>query len=140
MKKIFVLVAQLLFSGITFSQTLEKGNFIGLHVTEIVLQPDVTYNQFKEFLLNKIFPKYEEAFKGDVELYLIEGIRGENEKGDGMIMLMKSSDVRDKWFNENGQLRETLRDEFNEVLADVMKEQQKYIKASSRTYTDWIVQ
>ena len=57
-----------------------------------------------------------------------------------MIMLMKSSDVRDKWFNENGQLRETLRDEFNEVLADVMKEQQKYIKASSRTYTDWIVQ
>jgi len=141
MKKNFVLVALLLFSGITFSQTLEKGNLIGLHVSEIVLQPDVSYNQYKEFLLNTLFPKLEEAYKGDVKFYLIEGIKGENKNNYGWIFLFKSAEVRDKWITEEGGIREELQEEFMEVIADVMKEQEKYIlNGVESSYTDWVVQ
>ena len=137
MKKIFVLVALLLFSGFTFSQTLEKGNVLGIHVFEVILQPDVTYNQFKEFLLNKSFPKYEEAFKGDVKLYLIEGIKGENKDKFGWIFLFKSTEALNKWVGEKGGINS---DEFMETVSEVMEEQNKYVKVFEHPFTDWVVQ
>ena len=140
MKKIIVLIGLLLFSGITFSQTFEKGQVLGIHVNEIVLQPDVTYNQYKEFMMNKAFPKFEEAYKGDVKLYLIEGIKGENKDKIGWIFLFKSSEAFKKWITEEGGINEALSDEFWKTVSDVMDEQNKYVKANNRTFTDWVVQ
>ena len=137
MKKIFVLVALLLFSGFTFSQTLEKGIVLGLHTSEIVLQPDVSYNQYKEFLLNKLFPKFEEAYKGDVKFYLIEGIKGENNNNFGWIFFFKSTETLNKWMGEKGEINS---DEFWETVSDVMEEQNKYVKVFETSFTDWVVQ
>jgi hypothetical protein len=141
MKKIFVLIALLLFSGFTFSQTLEKGNLIGLHESKITLHPDVSYNQYKEFLLNTLFPKIEEAYKGDAKLYLIEGIRGEHLNHYGWLFVFKSVEARDKWLDDNGNLKNTISDEFWETLGDAMDEQNKYIISGIESdFTDWIVQ
>lgn len=141
MKKIFVLIALVLFSGFTFSQTLEKGNLIGLHESKIKLHPDVSYNQYKEFLLNTLFPKIEEAYKGDAELFLIEGIRGENLNNYGWLFVFKSIEARDKWLDENGNLKDTVSDEFWEVIKEEMDEQNKYIISGiDSDFTDWIVQ
>lgn len=141
MKKLSLLIVLLIFSWITFSQTLEKGNLIGSHESKIKLHPDISYSQYKEFLLNKLFPKIEEAYKGDAELYLIEGIRGENLNNYGWIFVFKSVEARDKWLDEKGNLKETVRDEFWEVLGDLMNEQNKYIITGIESdFTDWIVQ
>ena len=141
MKKIFVLIALLLFSGFTFGQSLEKGNLIGLHESKIKLHPDVSYNQYQEFLSNKLFPKIEEAYKGDAKIYLIEGIRGEHLNNFGWLFVFKSVEVRDKWLDETGNLRETISGEFWETLDDVLNEQNKYIITGIESdFTDWIVQ
>lgn len=141
MKKLSLLIVLLLISGITFSQTLEKGTLIGLHESKIKLHPDVSYNQYKEFLLNKLFPKIEEAYKGDAEIYLIEGIRGDNLNNFGWLFVFKSVELRDKWLDESGNLRETVSGEFWEALGDVMNEQNKYIITGIVSdYTDWIIQ
>ena len=141
MKKIFLLIALVLFSGFTFSQTLKPGNLIGLHESKIKLHPDISYNQYKEFLLNTLTPKIEEAYKGDVKLYLIEGIRGENLHNFGWIFIYESVETRDKWIDEEGNIKASLRDEFWEVLKDVMEEQNKYIISGIESdFTDWVVQ
>lgn len=141
MKKIFVLIALFLFSGSIFSQTLEKGNLIGLHESKIKLNPDVSYNQYKDFLLNKLFPKIEEAYKGDAKIYLIEGIRGENQDNYGWIFVFKSVEARDKWLDENGSLKEAVSEEFWKTIEDEMNEQKKYIISGIESdFTDWVVQ
>ena len=141
MKKLSLLIVLLLFSCITFGQTFEKGNLIGLHVSKIKLNPDVSYNEYKEFLLNKLFPKIEEAYKGDAELFLIEGIKGENLNNYGWVFVFKSVEARDKWIDENGGIRESLSEEFWGVLGDLMEEQNKYIITGIESdFTDWVVQ
>lgn len=140
MKKLSLLIVLILFSGITFSQTLEKGNVLGIHTSEVILQPDVTYNQYKEFLLNQLFPKFEEAYMGDVKLYLIEGIKGENVNNYGWVFLFKSPEALKKWVSEEGGINESLSDEFWETVSDVMNEQNKYVKVFETSFTDWIIQ
>jgi hypothetical protein len=140
MKKLLVLTALVLFSGISFSQTLQKGNLVGLHVQKLILHPDVTYNQWKDFFTNKWLPVVEKAYKGDVEMYLVEGKRGEEENQIGVIFLFKSSEVRNKWFDEEDQIKESLREDFRGNFNELIEERAKLVKSFSSKYTDWIVQ
>jgi len=140
MKKLLVLIAFILFSGITFSQTLQKGNLVGVHVLNVTLQPDVTIDQFKDVMINKVIPTREKAFNNDVEIYLLEGIRGEANNQIGMIFLFKSEEVRDKWYIAEGQIRESLREDFQAAMKEAVEERGKYAKWISSKYTDWIVQ
>ena len=54
MKKIIVVAALILFTGITFGQKLKKGNVIGTHVVTIELNPGVTMDQFLDFQLKTL--------------------------------------------------------------------------------------
>ena len=87
-----------------------------MHESQIILRPDISYNQYNQFLPDKLFPKIEAAYKGDVELYLIEGIIGENSDNWGWIFLLKSAEARDKWIDEEGGIKEALREEFFKVI------------------------
>ena len=140
MKKILVLVALLLFSGITFSQTLQKGNLVGTHVLNITLQPDLTIDQFKDVMINKLIPGREKAFNNDVKIYLLEGVRGEENNQLGLIFIFKSEEVRNKWYAGEGQIRESLREDFEAAIKEVREERAKYAKSVSSIYTDWVVQ
>jgi len=98
MKKLILTAAFIIVAGATFGQTFQKGNLIGHHVGIIILDPDVTYNQYKDFYLNKYIPAFNKQFQGDIKLYHAEGDRGDDENCVSDFIVFKSVEVRDKYF------------------------------------------
>ena len=137
MKKLLVLTALILFSGISNSQTLEKGNLIGFHVLTINLNPNVTMDQFQDVFFNKLIPDFEKHFPG-LKNYSAKGIRGENVNGYAWIVLFESEEIRNKYFNEDGSFTE-LGNSANEKLQPAFEELNT-MGTFTRSYTDWIVQ
>ena len=138
MKKLILITAALLLvAGTTFGQTLQKGNLIGTHVTTVDLKPDVTMEQWQEFYISKVIPEIEKHYTG-WKFYLTKGIRGENENSIGSIVVIKSEEHRDKYYNEDGSLNE-LGIAIQEKLKPVIEELEK-LGTYTFTYTDWIIQ
>lgn len=88
----------------------------------------------------KVIPAIENAYNGDVELYLIEGIRGDKEDGIGLIYIFKSSEVRNEWLDDEGNIKKSQRKEFSAKFDELREERDKLIKFQPPVYTDWIVQ
>ena len=140
MKKVILLLCLFFGIGLTqlSAQSLQKGNLVGFHIVNLKLNPDVTYNQWKELVLNWN-QKYEELMKGDVKVFLVEGIRGENKNEIGIIYVFKSASARDKYHNHDGTLNE-LGTQIHNKLESLNKEFEKIQKSYWTKYTDWIVQ
>lgn len=133
-----MLVSVLFLALAITGQTLQKGNLIGMHVSKLVLQPDVTYNQWKDFMLNKYMPKGSELDQ-DVKVFLLEGKRGENENGVALLYVFKTEAARDKYFNKDGSQTDQGK-QYNEKMKPLNEERTKLEKSFTTTYTDWIVQ
>jgi len=140
MKKLIFLTVFIIMAGAIFGQTLQKGNLLGVHVVDLKLKPDVTYNQWKDFMLNKFIPKFKEVTQGEIELYLIEGSRGENENGIGIIYFFKSVAARDKYFNTDGSISDYGQQAFDKLNTINQEATEKFEKSFITKYTDWIVQ
>jgi len=139
MKKLLVLTALILFSGIVFSQTLEKGNLIGVHVGKVILDPDVTLNQWKDFYLNKYSPAVGKGFQGDLKLFLGLADRGDDENMISIFWVFKSIEARDKYFTQEGEATELLISEW-EKLQPIREEANKLGTWNRKHYTDWVIQ
>lgn len=140
MKKLLVATAIFLFAGLAFGQTLEKGNVIGLHVVQLNLDPDVTYNQYISG--QEVFTSlFNEEFQGDIEVYMIKSDRGDDENSVGMIWFIKSKDVRAKYFDEEGAFTELFSTKFEKVNK-AFAEKVTTLGTSDWTrirYNDWII-
>ncbi len=79
MRKLFIFFALLLFAGTAFGQTLHKGGMIAVHETTLTLQPDVTMDQYLDFLTNKWYPEINKLLKG-ATIFGLAGDCGENER------------------------------------------------------------
>jgi hypothetical protein len=137
MKKLVIIGILVLLSGITFGQTLQKGNLIGMHVMTINLDPDVTMNQFLDFYSSKVIPQIETNFPG-WKAYLVKGIRGENENKFGVIFVVDSEGDRNRLFNEDGSNNE-LGKTIMQKIQPIMDESNQ-LGAWTSEYTDWLVQ
>jgi hypothetical protein len=137
MKKLFLLVAIVLMTGIAFGQTLQKGNLIGTHVLTVTLKPGVTIEKYMDFYKTKLIPEWEKN-DPNMKVYLIKGIRGENKDSFGVIVIFKSSKDRDKYYNADGSDSEFGKST-NAKLKPVMDELTK-LGTDTTKYTDWIVQ
>jgi hypothetical protein len=136
MKKLLVITALLLFAGIAFGQTLQKGSLIGVHVVKVELKQGVTMDQYIDFLNEKMKPAWEKADEGR-EVFPMKAIRGENKNEFGMIVIYKDEAARNKHYNEDGSSSEHGK-KVDEELAPVMAELEKLATWTS-TYTDWVV-
>ena len=137
MKKLIVVTALILFTGVTFGQTLQKGNLVGMHILTINLDPDVTMNQFLDFFSSKVIPEIEESFPG-WKAYLVKGIRGENANSFGLIYVIESEEDRNKYYNEDGSQNE-LGNSIVEKVQPILTELNQLGTWTSK-YTDWLVQ
>jgi hypothetical protein len=137
MKKLIFLTGLFLFTGITFGQGLQKGNLIGTHVVTVSLMPGVTMEKFMDFYKTKVIPEIEKNTPNMKE-YLLKGIRGENKDSFGAIVVFKSSQERDKYYNADGSDTE-LGKSVNAKVKPVMDELGKLGTITSK-YTDWIIQ
>jgi hypothetical protein len=142
MKKLLIVTALVLFAGIAFGQTLEKGNILALHVITVNLDPDVSYNQWKNIGLTKLIPELNKQFQGDVKFYFAEVDRGDDENGLSLIYIFKSLEARAKYFTEEGASTEL----FNSRYEKAMQAFPDEISALGTTsfsyghYNDWVIQ
>jgi len=120
------------------AQTLKKDVVISVNTYSIVLNPDVTMNQFLDFYLNKYIPEYEKNHPGVKELVTI-GNRGEFKNQIGSLTYYESLAVRDKYFpDESGKLSDVAL-AAEEKMKALNEELDKYLVEIKRTYTDWII-
>src|SRR5665647_2225280 len=128
--------AIILLAGITFGQTLQKGNLIGVHVATIKLEPGVTVEQFIEFYKSKLIPEMEKNQIG-WKYHLVKSIRGEIKNSVGMIIVIKSEKERDLYFNADGsstELGNSLIEKYKPITDELKK-----LGTMTTTYTDWVI-
>ncbi len=137
MKKLLVITALILFSSITFSQTIEKGNLIGLHIFSLNLDPDVTFNQYKNFFIQNYIPELDKNYP-DVNHYFTIGSREENENNIGLIVVFGSQEIKNKYYNEDGS-RTELTISIQERIKPV-REKLDRLGLVTAKYTEWVIQ
>ncbi len=137
MRKLFIITALLLFAGIAFGQTLQKGNLISVHVLTVELKTGITMDQYIDYFNEKTKPAWEKADKG-MEIYPLKAIQGVNENELGMIIIFKNEAARNKHYDADGNLSE-YGNKVMEEIAPFRAEAEKLGTWTSK-YTDWIVQ
>ena len=139
MKKLFFTAAMVLLSVTLLSQNLQKGNLLGHHTGPLILQPDVTMNQYLSFLKEKMIPGYEKNFPG-MKVYALKGLRGECADAVSILMFFPSEAVRDKYFKADGGFNEA-GEVGNKNMSSLYEESNKFVKNwAADKYTDWLVQ
>lgn len=136
MKKLIFIFTFILFAGSVPGQTLQYGNLVGVHVITIELKKGITMSEFQKFHVNKLIPEYEKNYPG-WQLYLAQGLRGENQNKYGWIIIVESEVIRDKYYNDDGSITE-----FGQAAAEKMKpilEEAEQFGRLNRTYTDWLI-
>jgi hypothetical protein len=138
MRCVFLLTAAIiLLAGITFVQTLKKGNVIGVHVATITLEPGVTMEQFIAFYTNKLIPEFEKNRIG-WKAYFVKSIRGDIKNGFGLVIVIKSEKDWERYYNADRSYSE-LGNSANEKLKPILEELKKF-GTYTTSYTDWVIQ
>jgi hypothetical protein len=134
MRKLLFVTTLLLFAGIAFGQTLHKGGIFAVHEATITLNPDVTMNQFVDFLTNKLYPELNKHMEG-VTFFLLKGDRGENEGALAWGIYFDSEEVRNKYWPAEGSSSE----EMTKVMQDIQPLMDEMNKLGSATtvFTEW---
>jgi hypothetical protein len=137
MKKLILFIALILMVVTSFGQPLKKGNTIGLHVSTIFLNPDVTMNQYIAFCKTKLFPAFEENMPG-IKCFLAKGIKGEYLDSYSFIMFWESKSIMEKYFKPDGSSTEAGKASFDK-MKPVTDEWNKMGRIVDK-YTDWEIQ
>jgi hypothetical protein len=135
MKKLLVVAAIFLFTGIASGQTLQNGNTVGIHEFTVTLAPDVTMDQFLDFFKNKYLAEANKLFEG-VQLFALKGSRGEHKQDIALLVWCESTEARDRYWPEEGigeyaAIKEKLQPLHDELLK---------LGSITALYTEWQVQ
>lgn len=138
MKKIFLSIGFILFAVMLSGQTLQKGQVIGFHVITPDINPDVTFNQWKTFAMDKYMPAFNKEFEGEITVYWLSGERGKHKNSVAFMIVFKSLEVRDKYIPEESKSS----DLFNAKLEKVKPVLDEWRKMGTYTieFTDWVIQ
>jgi hypothetical protein len=136
MRKLIFITVLCLIAGVSFAQTLKKGNLIGVHVITVELEEGVTMDEFVSHYNDKYIPEFEKVFEG-FQLFIMKGIRGEHKDSIGLLFQIKDEKTRDQYFNDDGSSSE-LMIKLWEKFAPTAEEINK-LGSWSSTYTDWIL-
>ena len=137
MKKLVLLTALILMTGLAFGQGLQKGNLAGVKIVNLTPNPDVTMNQFVDFIKNKYIPAYEKAHPG-IKCYLTKSIRGDNENSYGWIFYIESAEVMLKYWPEP-DVESVLKQEAGKKLEPINVERRKFGTWTFQNTDDWVI-
>lgn len=137
MKKIFLSIAFILFALMLSGQTLQKGQVIGFHVITPDLNPDVTFNQWKTFAMDKYVPAFNKEFDGEISIYWLSGERGKYKNSVAFMIVFKSLEVRDKYIPEVS----TTSDLYNAKIEKMKPILDEWMKMGTYTseWSDWVI-
>ena len=137
MKKLILFAALIFAVSVTYGQSLQKGNLVGIHVMTVTPNSGVTVEQITDYLIKTYIPEFEKA-RPEWKAYLTKGTRGENANSIGMIIVIKSEKDRDKYYNTDGTASE-LGNKASEKTKPFIDELEKLGTWTSK-YTDWVIQ
>jgi len=137
MKKIIIAVAFILFAGVAFGQTIQKGSVIGLHTTTITLNSGVTLDQYMDFVNDKLIPEFEKELPG-LKIYIIKGLNREIKDQYGFVFFAESKKAYNTYWNDDGS-------DTDKVVAAAEKlqplvEEGNKLATSTSVITDWVIQ
>lgn len=137
MKKIFLSIGFILFALMLSGQTLQKGQVIGFHILTPELNPDVTFNQWKTFAMDKYMPAFNKEFEGEVTVYWLSGERGKYKNSVAFMIVFKSLEVRDKYIPAESKTS----DLYNAKMEKVMPMYNEWRKMGTYTseWSDWLI-
>jgi hypothetical protein len=102
MKKLIFAVAIILLAGVAFGQTLKKGGVLALHHHQVSLAPDVSIDQYFDFLVDKIMPEMQKAFPTKVPYQVLKGIGVNNQHEYALLYYWESLEVFRTYWNDDG--------------------------------------
>jgi hypothetical protein len=138
MKKFFLSISIMLLATMLSGQTLQKGQVIGFHVLTPELNPDVTFNQWKAFAMDKYLPAFNKEFEGEITVYWLSGERGKYKNSVAFMIVFKSIEVRDKYIPSESKTS----DLYNAKMEKVMPIYNEWRKMGTytREWSDWVIQ
>ncbi len=137
MRKLLVITALLLFAGIAFGQTLQKGSVIGLHTETLKLNSGVTIDQYLDFLNNKFVPEFEKHYPG-LNVYIVKGLNREVKDEYAFIIFAESKKIYNTYWNDDGSSTDKAV-AASEKLQPLLEEWNK-LGSSIEVITDWVIQ
>lgn len=137
-KLIFTAALIFLFLGVSFGQSLQKGNIIRISIATIDLKPGVTMEQWMEFLINRTIPEIEKNYEG-WKLYPLEKMIGEHENNISVIYVIESEEYFYKYINEDGSITEAGQ-AAEKKLQSLMKERNEKLGTLTLKNTYWLIQ
>jgi hypothetical protein len=137
MKRLLIVSAIFLFTGIAFGQMLQKEAVLAIRTTKnLVLKPEVSMNQYLDVLMTKWAPEFEKIFP-DTKVIFMKGDRGEMANGYAWIWYFPNKSVRDKYFTPEGEMKDAALGERMQKVGGIMNDY--VIDSGMAEYTDWIV-
>lgn len=137
MKKAIFTLGLILLTGLTYGQTLKKGVVISVKTVSYILKPDVTTNQFLDFILSKHIPEFEKNFPG-VKEYVLWGDRGKEKNQLAILDVYESVAIRDKYWKEYDVPTEEGK-AAKEKMLPLLDETFKYLVDFTEESTEWII-
>ena len=123
MKKLIILSALFLFSGITFGQSLQKGGVVAIHEWTLKLKADITMNQFLDHWEETIVPEMEKLIP-EMKAITLKGVQKENNyEYAGLYYYNSLEDLR-KYWKEDGSPTEdgaAIMEKFVPLLEELSK-------------------
>ena len=119
------------------AQVLKKGAVLAIHTYSFILNPDVTLNQFNDFMINKYIPESDKNFPG-TKTYLLISDRGEKKNQIGFLVYFENVQVRDKYY-PTADKTSPEGDAANAKMKTITDEMMKYVTDYTQIYTDWII-
>lgn len=138
MRKLLIISALILMTGIAFGQTLKKGAIVVVITYEFTIQPDVTMDQVLKFWAKKHIPASEKAYPGTKRFILI-GERGEFKNKFAELMYIESAELRDKYWPIE-DVPGPYDEKASEIMAPINEQWGKLVIPGSAVYTDWVIQ
>jgi hypothetical protein len=137
--KTLILLCLLLGNGLNqlSAQTLKKGAVLGIHTYTFTLNPDVTLNQFLDFMMNKYIPETDKNFPGS-KMYVLSGDRGERKNQIALMTVFESIQVRDKYYPSADKTSPEA-DAASGKMKTITEEMMKFIVDYTPVYTDWVI-
>jgi len=137
MKKLVIATALILFVGIAFGQTLDKGKVIGFVHISVELNEGITMDQFMDFIIKDYVPEYEKNYKG-VKVVIMKADRGEHLNQLGWISVFDSLEARNKYWPKEGTPSEEGK-AAGEKMQPMIDKMQSFGTVAPG-WTDWIIQ